>query len=124
MTATPRAARMPPVSARSADWEFVLTLPNLRLAADRDMNDELEWPQGIDLRSGLVRLVGGEDAVVRTLRSQDASVEHILSSFRDEYGSAFIPAVLLVRNDAPATLKTSAAAFNDFRNAVAVMMIL
>lgn len=106
------------------DWEFVLALPNLRLPPTRDLGDNNRSPNTIDLGSDVVCLMGGEDHAVLEARRATPQLEQILGSFRDELGTAYVPAALFVRKSAPRRLRTSAPAFNDFRNAVAISMIL
>lgn len=108
----------------SSEWEFVLALPNLRIAPDRDPGDSSQFPSGITLDSDVVAITGGEDRIVTQIRSESSPVNQILSSFRDEYGNGYIPAVMLARKAAPDKLKHDAGAFNDFRNAVAMSMVL
>jgi hypothetical protein len=105
-------------------WEFVLALPNLRISPDRDPGDEAQFPTGISLDSDAVVITGGEDPAVLEIRRNSPAVEQILSSFRNEYGTAYVPAVMLVRKAAPDKLKRDAAAFTDFRNAIGMSMVL
>ena len=109
---------------KASDWEFVLALPNLRLPLERDDGDAALWPGGIDLGSGMVSLFGGEDMITRTVRVESSQVEHILGSFKDENDVGYAPAALLVRKDAPVSVRESMSAFTDFRNAVAISMLL
>jgi hypothetical protein len=104
-----------------SDWEFVLCLPNLHVPLDRYLP---EYPDGYDLESGVVAIRGGEDPLVSEIRIDNPAVEQILGSFRNEYGESFTPAVLMIRKDAPQAVKINSAAFNDFRNALAIASIL
>jgi hypothetical protein len=105
-------------------WQFILAMPNLRLSSDRDPGDSFQWPSGIDLGSGVVSVMGGDDPPIRELRADNQAVDSILAAFRDEYGASYVPAVLVARTDAPESLLNNAAAFTDFRNGVALSCIL
>ena len=108
----------------SGNWEFVYALPNLTLRAARRSNDVGDWPRGIDFGTDVVVLASGEDPRVAELRIAEKGAETILSAFRDFYGKSYVPSVILVRTSAPAKLRQNAAAFNDFRNALAFTFLL
>jgi hypothetical protein len=51
-------------------------------------------------------------------------VEQILSSFRNEHGKPYFPAVMLIRADAASELKRELEAYVAFRNAIAVSILM
>ncbi|HEX9130573.1 MAG TPA: hypothetical protein VF850_15515 [Gemmatimonadaceae bacterium] len=94
------------------------------MSPDRDPGDDSHFPSGISLDGDAIVITGGEDPSTLRIRKESPAVEQILSSFRNEYGTAYVPAVMLVQKVAPDKLKRDAAAFTDFRNAVAMSMVL
>jgi hypothetical protein len=105
------------------EWEFAYALPNLALDADRDPGDFLEWRSGISLGTRSLMIAGGDDAIVVELRQRRPAIDRILSSFRDETGDAFVPAVLLERR-ASLSEQQPIEPVMAFRNAVALSFVL
>lgn len=106
------------------EWEFVLVLPNLVLPSDRKDSNPGAYPNGISIAPEYLTIAPGDHATVKALRSSSPVVEQILSSFHDEYGKPYKPAVLLVRKDTTSSLKNSLEAIVAFRNAVAMSAVL
>ena len=111
-------------SAPLAEWEFVLALPNLTLRAGRQLWDPTQWPDGIDFGGRVVAIMGGDDDAVTRIRHGNYAVDCILRSFKDEHGSGYVPAVIVLHHVYGAALRANASAFNDFRNAVALCFVL
>lgn len=105
-------------------WEFAFVLPNLVLPVDSDDTNPGAFPQGLGLPPDMLRIFPGEHEVVKALRASSPVVEQILSSFRNEYGKPYYPAVLLFRSAASEQLKRDLEAFVAFRNAIAMSVIL
>lgn len=106
------------------EWEFGLVLPNLVLPYDTRDSNPGAYPDGISIAPEYLTIAPGEHPVVESLRASSAVVEQILSSFHNEYGKPYKPAVLLVRKDAAPSLKNSLEAIVAFRNAIAIAAVL
>jgi hypothetical protein len=110
-------------AAAPTDWEFGYVLPNLVLPDEHDKSHGT-WPDGISFGSGLIAIVRFNDPRVVELRSSEAVVEQILSSFVNEYGKPYGPAVLILRKSAPDKVRRNLEAIVAFRNAVALAFVL
>lgn len=106
------------------EWEFGLVLPNLVLPFDTKDSNPGAYPDGISIAPEYLTIAPGAHATVEGLRTDSAVVEQILSSFHDEYGKPYKPAVLLLRTDAANSLKNSLEAIVAFRNAIAISAVL
>lgn len=112
------------VSQGTDDWEFVFVLPNLALPRDPTERNPGDWPDGISFGPGQIAIVRLGDPRVVHLRREIPAVDQILSSFVDQYGKPYDPAVLLVSKSAPETVRNGLDAIVAFRNAVALAFIL
>jgi hypothetical protein len=119
--------RPQPVGANephATEWDFAFALYNLRLPLSDNPLDRWTWPDGIDLATGTVAIVSGDDPRVAAIRAERNEVEAILSSFRNYSGERYTPAVLITRRDAPESVTRDLTALLSFRNAVALSFVL
>jgi hypothetical protein len=107
----------------ATEWEFVFVLPNLVLATASNERHSGDWPMGISFGDELITIVSSDNPHVAHLRS-DKTIEQILTSFVDEYGKPYSPAILLTHRSAPETVRINLAAIVAFRNAIALAFIL
>jgi len=109
------------------EWKFDYLLPNLVLG-EVELTDASpqpgEWPSGINLGSEFIALVPHGDARLLPIRSESAQVAKLLDSFRTLAGHKHLPAVILVRRDAPEAVHRDMECLIAFRNAVAFTFLL
>lgn len=105
-------------------WEFGFVLHNLELPLDVADEGAGEWPHAIADPLGIMVIARNNDPRVVAVRSSSRAVDQILSSFQDETRKPCYPAVLLVRRDAPDKIRRNTGAYVDFRNAVAMALVL
>lgn len=110
--------------ADSSDWEFVYVLPNLVLPDDPAENVTGEWPGGIDLNTDVLSVVPSSDDRLQVIREATPVVGQILDSFFTSQGARYRPAVLIVRQSAPESVRRSEEAIVAFRNAIALSVVL
>ena len=107
-----------------AEWEFGFVLPNLVLPSELSDTNPGAWVNGIAIGSAPIAIVRNGDPRVVAMRRESAAVRQILESFRDEYGKAYGPALLILRKDAPETIRHSLETIVAFRNLVAMSIVL
>lgn len=105
-------------------WEFGFVLPNLVLPSDLEDTNPGAYPNGFSIAPDFLTVLPGDHSIVRQMRAENASVEQVLGSFRNEYGLSYSPSVLVARADAAEALRRSLEAFVSFRNALALSVIL
>jgi hypothetical protein len=97
-------------------WEVFAALPNIMLPDLTTSNTVL------NVEVGDIAMVRSTDERVVEARRRSPPVEHLMSGFRTLTDEAYEPTVMIYRADAPATVKGPA--FIDFRNAVALSVVL
>lgn len=97
-------------------WEVFAALPNIVLPDPATSNTVLN----VEVRD--IAMVRSKDQRVVEARRRSPPVEHLVSGFRTHTDEAYEPAVIIYRADAPATVKGPA--FIDFRNAIALSIVL
>lgn len=105
-------------------WHFIHVVPNLVLPPKDKAQPPFGWPDGIDLGSDELAIVAGTDTRILEARASTPAVEQILSSFRDQYGNPYSPAVLIATDAAVKAKWFSEEAVVAFRNAIALAVLL
>jgi hypothetical protein len=107
----------------AAKWKFVLAVPNLVLPHER-FGEVGFWKRGLTFGHQYFAIVSPEDARIAAVQASNSSVSRILHSFRDELGQSYVPSVLIESEEAPERVRSSAEAVIDFRNVVAIAVLL
>jgi hypothetical protein len=94
-------------------------LPNLDVhhAEKRELTD-------LTLHSDFLAIVPATDERVLAFQEVAPAGKVLLNGFRDSLGHRLVPAVLIIRRDAPASIKRNAEATFAFRNSIALAHLL
>lgn len=107
-------------------WNFAFVLPNLELPkhdAYSSGPDEGDWSAGITMGSQYISIVPNDDPRLSAARVASRELRKLLESFRTVEGQAYRPAVMILREDAPPSVRSMECVVG-FRNAVAFTFVL
>lgn len=110
------------------EWELAFVLPNLTLPDPRpgvqgDGTDG-DWSHGISLGQDCIAIVPRLDPRLVEIANGSPGALKLLSGFRTSGGTPHDPSAIIVRRDAPDSVRTDLGAFVAFRNSVAFSVIL
>jgi hypothetical protein len=102
-----------------SEWDVLFVLPNLNLE-DADPRELAE----LTLHSEFMAIVPSTDKRVLAFAERAPAAKVLLNGFSDSLGSHLVPAVTIIRRDAPASIQRNAEATFAFRNSVALGHLL
>jgi hypothetical protein len=102
-----------------SEWDVLFVLQNLDIedADKRQLAD-------LTLHTEFLAIVPATDERVLAFQDTAPAAKVLLDGFRDSLGHKLVPSVLIIRRDAPPSIKQNAEATFAFRNSIAVAHLL
>jgi hypothetical protein len=109
---------------RMIEWEFAYALPNLRLSSSSSAADSPSRPSELGLGIPYLTIASSSDPRVKGIVAREPRLQDVVDGFRGSTGQRLEVALMLVRADAPASVKRSEPAIIAFRNLLAISHLI